>query len=87
MSDQLVVFQALAKGRSMIRGRTEEAGSERERTLHAQTAWWVASELLGVEVDNEGGCEGVGFVVGDKFVSSKRKEVDGLQEELGRLEI
>jgi RNA 3'-terminal phosphate cyclase (ATP) len=81
MSDQLVVFQALAKGKSMIRGRTEEDGSAKEGTLHAQTAWWVANELLGVEDDKERGCEGVGFVVGDEFIASKRKEVDGLREE------
>lgn len=87
MSDQLVVFQALAKGRSMVTGGKEKGGSVRERTLHAQTAWWVVSELLGVEVDEEGGCEGVGFVVGNKFVVSNRKGAGELRGEFGRLEI
>jgi RNA 3'-terminal phosphate cyclase (ATP) len=82
MSDQLVVFQALAKGRSMIRGKKEEDGSVSESTLHAQTAWWVVSELLGVDVDGEGVCEGVGFVVGDEFVATKKKEeTDEIREE------
>lgn len=88
MSDQLVVFQALAKGRSMIRSRKEEDGNASEKTLHAQTAWWVVSKMLSVEVDEEGGCDGVGFVVGDRSVVRKKKEeADERLEGLGRLKL
>jgi RNA 3'-terminal phosphate cyclase (ATP) len=57
--DQLVVFQALAKGRSRVnRGRR---GEERvEPSLHARTAMWVAQEILGTDFDANGGCVGLG---------------------------
>jgi RNA 3'-terminal phosphate cyclase (ATP) len=32
-----------------------------EPSLHAKTAQWVTHEVLGVEFDDEGSCEGVGF--------------------------
>jgi RNA 3'-terminal phosphate cyclase (ATP) len=68
MRDQYVVFQALAKGRSEIDGGyIEDKGEAVEVSLHTQTAQWVASELLGVQFDDRGTCEGIGFVVGDKF--------------------
>ncbi|KAF2469290.1 RNA 3'-terminal phosphate cyclase [Lindgomyces ingoldianus] len=58
LRDQLVVFQALAKGRSRV------SGGKLAPSLHAETAHWVVNMLLGVELDDDGGCEGVGFVAG-----------------------
>ncbi|ORX95039.1 RNA 3'-terminal phosphate cyclase-domain-containing protein [Clohesyomyces aquaticus] len=72
MRDQLVVFQALAQGKSVVDGGGVEP------SLHAQTACWVAEMLLGVEFDEDGGCEGVGFVAG------KGVKRDGGDEEVER---
>nr|OQO20823.1 hypothetical protein B0A51_14819 [Rachicladosporium sp. CCFEE 5018] len=55
LRDQLVVFQALAEGRSEVFG-----GDEREISLHARTAEWVAREILGVRCRDDG-IEGIGF--------------------------
>jgi RNA 3'-terminal phosphate cyclase (ATP) len=57
LQDQLIVFQALAKGKSFIPGTLEAISSERERidrtddpfgdgSTHTTTARWVASQLL-----------------------------------------
>jgi RNA 3'-terminal phosphate cyclase (ATP) len=60
LRDQLVVFQALAKGKSTVNGGSRQ-GNAIEPSLHAKTAQWVANEMIGVEFDEEGGCEGVAF--------------------------
>jgi RNA 3'-terminal phosphate cyclase (ATP) len=60
MADQLVVYQALAKGTSLVNG------GKGERSLHAETAMWVAEKVAGVSFDGEGGCEGLGFYPGDR---------------------
>lgn len=59
MQDQMVVFQALARGRSTVLGRGE--GS-----LHTRTARWVAERIAGVEWGGEGRgeVEGVGLRAG-----------------------
>jgi RNA 3'-terminal phosphate cyclase (ATP) len=64
LRDQLVVFQALAKGRSVVNGgkRKEELV---EPSLHAKTAQWVVQEMLGVGFDEEGVCVGIGFGDGE----------------------
>jgi RNA 3'-terminal phosphate cyclase (ATP) len=57
LQDQLVVFQALARGRSVV-----DAGGE-NGTLHAKTVRWVCGEVLGgLGLRNEkgGGCVGIG---------------------------
>ncbi|MCJ1302049.1 hypothetical protein MMC08_004850 [Hypocenomyce scalaris] len=59
MEDQLVVFQALARGRSVVEG-----GKGREASLHTRTARWVVERLLGVAFDGKGQCEGLGLRVG-----------------------
>ncbi|KAI4932161.1 uncharacterized protein J4E92_004060 [Alternaria infectoria] len=64
LRDQLVVFQALAKGRSQVYGGKSD-GESVKPSLHAKTAQWVAKEMLCVEFDDEGGCEGIGFLPGD----------------------
>ncbi|KAF2276283.1 RNA 3'-terminal phosphate cyclase, partial [Westerdykella ornata] len=61
LRDQLVVFQALAEGRSEVFAGDEGSGKG-EEDLHARTAQWVASRVLGVDFDEGGGCDGVGFV-------------------------
>lgn len=58
MQDQLVVFQALANGTSVVKGRDGNG------TLHAQTARWVCEQILGdrgLVFDSEGRFEGVGW--------------------------
>ncbi|KAL8871207.1 MAG: hypothetical protein Q9174_002917 [Haloplaca sp. 1 TL-2023] len=63
MQDQLVVFQALAEGRSVV-----DSGKARHATLHTQTARWVAEQLLGLSFDEQGTCRGCAFEVGENFV-------------------
>jgi RNA 3'-terminal phosphate cyclase (ATP) len=63
LRDQLVVFQGLAEGRSRVfGGREPNVAEERlaEPNLHAKTARWVLTEMLGVVFDEDGSCEGVG---------------------------
>jgi RNA 3'-terminal phosphate cyclase (ATP) len=70
LRDQLVVFQALAHGKSRVfSGRRGEELVQ--PSLHAQTAMWVAKEIVGVEYDDEGGCEGIGFLAGDEAEVAK----------------
>jgi RNA 3'-terminal phosphate cyclase (ATP) len=79
--DQLVVFQALAKGKSNVFGG--KRGDERvEPSLHARTAMWVCKQVLGVKSDEEGGCEGIAFVPG-----KKEKEMEELTVETDKLNI
>jgi RNA 3'-terminal phosphate cyclase (ATP) len=69
--DQLVVFQALARGESRVYGGKRN-GVLVKPSLHAMTAQWVAKEILGVQFDDEGGCEGVGYLpsnVGKKDIA------------------
>lgn len=64
MMDQLIVFQALAKGTSWVDGGRRERGKV-ETSLHAQTAMWVAEKIVGARFDEDGRCEGTGFCPGD----------------------
>ncbi|KAF1970628.1 RNA 3'-terminal phosphate cyclase [Bimuria novae-zelandiae CBS 107.79] len=63
MRDQLVVFQALAVGKSSVYGGKRKAALV-EPSLHAKTAHWVAKEVIDVAFDDEGGCKGIGFGAG-----------------------
>ena len=63
LRDQLVIFQALAQGRSEVFAGRDADGELREPSLHTRTAEWVAKKILGVRFDAESGCEGVGFGV------------------------
>lgn len=49
LQDQLVVYQALARGRSVVgyHGDGREPGNKRQ-TLHTRTAQWVTKKMLGV---------------------------------------
>lgn len=87
MRDQLVVYQALAKGRSYI-FNGERDGRLVQPSLHAKTAEWVCGEILGerVEFDGKGVCEGAGFTVGETFADRSerqtgvRKVLDGVED-------
>lgn len=78
--DQVVVFQALAEGRSEVFGGSR--GNEGVRpSLHAKTAMWVCKEMLGVRFHGEEWCEGIGFRPGGKegSVSDLAREISDLQ--------
>jgi RNA 3'-terminal phosphate cyclase (ATP) len=82
--DQLVVFQALAEGKSRVDGG--KRGEERlEPSLHARTAMWVAEGMLGTEWDGEGGCVGFGF--GNGRGEGEDGDVDGLVEGVEMLKL
>ncbi|XPS97568.1 RNA 3'-terminal-phosphate cyclase (ATP) [Ascochyta lentis] len=80
MRDQVVVFQALANGRSCVDGGTRD-GRRVQPSLHALTAMWVADKVTGVSFDEEGTCEGVAFSPGAE------QEQDDLVEQVGKLEV
>ncbi|KAL8652464.1 MAG: hypothetical protein Q9210_002666 [Variospora velana] len=69
MQDQLVVFQALAEGRSTV-----DPGENPRATLHIQTARWVAARVLGLTFDEQGSCSGCGFKVGENYMERKLEE-------------
>ncbi|KAF2104129.1 RNA 3'-terminal phosphate cyclase [Rhizodiscina lignyota] len=73
MRDQMAVFQALAEGKSVVDGGRDEDGGRVKASLHARTVQWVAGEVVGVDFDKEGSCNGVGFVVGEHFDSKRRR--------------
>ncbi|KAI1616237.1 RNA 3'-terminal phosphate cyclase/enolpyruvate transferase [Exophiala viscosa] len=60
--DQIVVFQALASGKtSVVAGKHDRMEKEREMetgSLHTRTVRWVCYEVLGTVFDGQGGCEG-----------------------------
>lgn len=79
MEDQLVVFQALARGVSEV-----NAGTGREASLHTKTARWVAEETLGT-VFVEGKCHGVGLRIGeapDKEAGAQESDIAQSVEQL-----
>ncbi|KAI4640050.1 hypothetical protein J4E93_008850 [Alternaria ventricosa] len=84
LRDQLVVFQALAEGRSQVYGGKRKEVSV-EPSLHAKTAQWVTKEILDVDFDDEGGCEGIGFSPG--IVDKHDVKGDDIVKDLGRLSI
>lgn len=85
MEDQLVVFQALARGRSAVGdggGDGERETAAPEPTLHTKTARWVAEKVLDMRFDSDGGCEGVGFTVAERY-----REREALVAGIARLKI
>jgi RNA 3'-terminal phosphate cyclase (ATP) len=89
MRDQLVVFQALAKGRSQVDGgRTK--GKLVAPSLHTKTAQWVVNKMLGVEFDGQGGCKGVRYVPGEGISVQSEEDTEEdteLAEGVEKLEI
>ncbi|KAF2453907.1 RNA 3'-terminal phosphate cyclase domain-containing protein [Lineolata rhizophorae] len=73
MLDQVVVFRGLARGKARVGGGRDTALSR-----HARTAMWVVGEIIDVEWDEEGVCEGAGFEVGERNENEKdrNKEKD-----------
>ena len=74
LQDQLVIFQALAAGKSSIPGSSGALSSDRDRidntdapfgdgSMHTTTARWVSGQLLPYAkwTDNGRVCEGVGW--------------------------
>jgi len=84
LRDQLVVFQALAEGRSKVHGGKRK-DVLMEPSLHAKTAQWVAKEMLGVEFDDEGGCEGIGYL--SHNVDKKNVTGDDVAKDLQSMDI
>ncbi len=83
MRDQLVVFQTLAKAKSGV------AFGERILSPHAQTTQWVVDEMLRVDSDENGGCDDVGWVVGEpwrKIVDASRA-TDELRDQMPALNL
>ncbi|KAF2795150.1 RNA 3'-terminal phosphate cyclase [Melanomma pulvis-pyrius CBS 109.77] len=84
LRDQLVVFQALAKGKSSVHGGRRK-GELVEPSLHAKTAQWVVHEIIGADFDVEGGCEGIAFGSTEEDVD--RKEGGKLRQSLEKLHV
>ncbi|KAL9584502.1 MAG: hypothetical protein Q9212_002088 [Teloschistes hypoglaucus] len=83
MQDQLVVFQALAKGRSTV-----NSGKDMDATLHTKTARWVAEQLLGMPFDEQGTCSGCAFEVGESFIKrTSQGAIESSTMELERMRI
>ena len=89
LQDQLVIFQALAQGKTIIPGCAESLASDRTHTdkthepfgegsLHTTTARWVVSQLLPQAQWFDGGriCEGVAW----KMVPKHEPECESEQE-------
>lgn len=72
MRDQVVLFQALAEGKSHVDGGMIDS-RRREPTLHTQTAMWIAEEMLGTTFDEAGECVGKAFRAG-------LQQADGAEE-------
>jgi RNA 3'-terminal phosphate cyclase (ATP) len=60
LQDQLVVFQALARGKSLL-----NFGKATEPSLHTRTVRWVGQKMLDLNFDNEGACEGISLRSGE----------------------
>jgi RNA 3'-terminal phosphate cyclase (ATP) len=75
MRDQLVVFEAIAEGRSRVDGGVGAA----EGSLHTRTCRWVVEQVLAGQVsfDAVTGCTGVGFSPGEIY-----EERRGLEERI-----
>jgi RNA 3'-terminal phosphate cyclase (ATP) len=89
MRDQLVIFQALATGMSEVYAGIDGDGEQREPSLHARTAEWVAKQLLGVKFDAENTCEGIGVGTDlwEKENDLENEETTGLNEDIHTLEL
>lgn len=71
MIDQLVVFQALAEGKSNVWiGKGEDDDATRGDSLHAQTAEWVCGEMSGARL-KKGKGRGVKFAASPRTVGDQ----------------
>lgn len=76
LQDQLVIFQALAKGKALI-----DSGKRTEASLHTRTVRWVAEKMLGMVFD-EGACEGTSYRVDERYW--ERHEIDAGESLISR---
>ena len=73
MRDQLVVFEALAQGTSVVAGQGDGGEEEEEEdgeSLHTKTCRWVVQKILGNEDNGDlspGTTPGIGFVAGEVY--------------------
>lgn len=67
LRDQLVVYQALAEGKSHVFGGEDQEGQLVKGSLHFQTARWVVNEVLDLGFDEEGSCQGLGLAAGEVY--------------------
>lgn len=86
MRDQLVVFQALAVGKSDVYGGKRKE-VRLEPSLHAKTAHWVAKQVIDVHFNNDGGCEGVGFGADQNYKTAESVVDEDLTHGLKKLEV
>ncbi|KAK7192136.1 hypothetical protein DPSP01_009795 [Paraphaeosphaeria sporulosa] len=86
MRDQLVVFQALAVGKSNVYGGKRKEVLL-EPSLHAKTAHWVAKELIDVHFDDDGGCEGIAFGADQDYNTAESVVVDETASVLKKLKV
>lgn len=71
LQDQLVIFQALAQGKSIV-----FSGMETESSLHTRTVRWVGQQILDLKFDNAGGCEGISFKSGERYFERQLEKPD-----------
>ncbi|KAH7081168.1 RNA 3'-terminal phosphate cyclase domain-containing protein [Paraphoma chrysanthemicola] len=85
--DQVVVFQALAEGKSRVDAGLK-TGAKNRLSLHTRTAMWVAEKTLGVNFDEEDGCEGIAFdPQGARSVEAEEKDIPHLAGDIQNLNI
>ena len=84
MQDQLVIFQALATGKSEV-----DAGIGRgEGSEHTRTVKWVVEQMLGKEMFAGGMVDGCGLLVGpDCSAHSAQEEADVLHDQLREISL
>lgn len=70
MRDQLVVFQALADGKSFVEGGHRD-GKKVEPSMHAKTGMWVTEKIAGVRFDEDGWCEGLAYGPGGEQIEEE----------------
>ena len=100
LQDQLIVFQALAEGKSIIPGTVEAANSDRTHmdktdepfgtgSTHTITARWVASQLLPHVQWMDGGriCEGAAWKTSATPGLSEEEPLSAAEEALKEMHV
>jgi RNA 3'-terminal phosphate cyclase (ATP) len=63
--DQIIIFQALAKGRSSVfAGKEPDEENDKKPSIHTKTARWVIRKMLKVSYTDDGSCEGIELLAG-----------------------
>lgn len=82
MMDQLIVFQALAEGKSDVWRGISGSGREIGQSLHAETAEWISEVMIGAKLENGKG-RGAGIVAGGNQEDLDSGEVRSKVQKLG----